>query len=139
MLPARKAPTTTPRAASSRPARGPWSPPPTPSSWACTPSWACARGSSGPWPCSTSTCCPTGSSWHGSTSSRTSITTGRRTWKLGALAMLNLYVLPYWIFVAWLDFVTYLHHHGAEDGERVPWYRGEEWSYLRGGLSTLDH
>lgn len=37
---------------------------------------------------------------------------GLCTWKLGALAMLNLYVLPYWIFVAWLDFVTYLHHHG---------------------------
>lgn len=27
---------------------------------------------------------------------------------------------------------------GADEGERVPWYRGEEWSYLRGGLSTID-
>ncbi|XWS43856.1 hypothetical protein CRYUN_Cryun16bG0140300 [Craigia yunnanensis] len=36
----------------------------------------------------------------------------------------------------WLDFVTYLHHHGHE--EKLPWYRGKEWSYLRGGLRTLD-
>lgn len=69
-------------------------------------------------------------------------------------------------FVAWLDLVTYLHHHGHED--KLPWYRGkvnlassihetpqrmlefscfnlvlislamQEWSYLRGGLTTLD-
>ena len=26
----------------------------------------------------------------------------------------------------------------AAAGMRVPWYRGAEWSYLRGGLSTLD-
>eukprot|EP00197_Chlamydomonas_leiostraca_P005565 CAMPEP_0202868098 /NCGR_PEP_ID=MMETSP1391-20130828/10186_1 /ASSEMBLY_ACC=CAM_ASM_000867 /TAXON_ID=1034604 /ORGANISM="Chlamydomonas leiostraca, Strain SAG 11-49" /LENGTH=409 /DNA_ID=CAMNT_0049548215 /DNA_START=47 /DNA_END=1276 /DNA_ORIENTATION=+ len=58
---------------------------------------------------------------------------------LGPLAMLNLYVLPYWLFVLWLDVVTYLHHHGASDPkEKMPWYRGEEWSYLRGGLTCLD-
>ncbi|CAI0539598.1 unnamed protein product [Linum tenue] len=39
-------------------------------------------------------------------------------------------------FVMWLDFVTYLHHHGHDD--KLPWYRGKEWSYLRGGLTTLD-
>jgi acyl-lipid omega-3 desaturase len=22
--------------------------------------------------------------------------------------------------------------------EKMPWYRGEEWSYLRGGLTTID-
>jgi hypothetical protein len=37
----------------------------------------------------------------------------------------------------WLDVVTYLHHHGTTK-EKMPWYRGEEWSYLRGGLTTLD-
>ncbi|XP_054783712.1 omega-3 fatty acid desaturase, chloroplastic-like isoform X2 [Prosopis cineraria] len=42
----------------------------------------------------------------------------------------------YLVFVLWLDFVTYLHHHGHED--KLPWYRGKEWSYLRGGLTTLD-
>jgi len=40
------------------------------------------------------------------------------------------------VFVMWLDLVTYLHHHGHQ--ERLPWYRGEEWSYLRGGLTTVD-
>ncbi|EFJ45013.1 hypothetical protein VOLCADRAFT_76038 [Volvox carteri f. nagariensis] len=61
------------------------------------------------------------------------------TVKLGPLAMLNLYFLPYWINVVWLDVVTYLHHHGSHDmNEKMPWYRGEEWSYLRGGLTTID-
>ncbi|KAG5093836.1 hypothetical protein JHK84_049424 [Glycine max] len=40
------------------------------------------------------------------------------------------------IFVMWLDFVTYLHHHGYK--QKLPWYRGQEWSYLRGGLTTVD-
>jgi omega-3 fatty acid desaturase (delta-15 desaturase) len=58
---------------------------------------------------------------------------------LGPLMTAALYVVPYWINVVWLDLVTYLHHHGPSDeGERIPWYRGEEWSYLRGGLSTID-
>lgn len=48
------------------------------------------------------------------------------TAKLGPLAMFNLYVMPYWINVIWLDIVTYLHHHGAQDAdEQVPWYRGK--------------
>ncbi|KAJ4753926.1 Omega-3 fatty acid desaturase [Rhynchospora pubera] len=55
---------------------------------------------------------------------------------MGPLQILKLYVVPYWIFVMWLDFVTYLHHHGHND--KLPWYRGKEWSYLRGGLTTLD-
>ncbi|GFS33549.1 fatty acid desaturase 8 [Actinidia rufa] len=55
---------------------------------------------------------------------------------MGPVQLLKLYVIPYWIFVMWLDLVTYLHHHGHE--EKLPWYRGEEWSYLRGGLTTLD-
>eukprot|EP00850_Spirogloea_muscicola_P013877 SM000096S24906 [mRNA] locus=s96:397172:400033:- [translate_table: standard] len=52
------------------------------------------------------------------------------------LLMLNLYIIPYWINVIWLDVVTYLHHHGYD--AKVPWYRGKEWSYMRGGLSTID-
>ena len=45
---------------------------------------------------------------------------------LGPLAMLKLYVLPYWLNVVWLDVVTYLHHHGSSDpAEKMPWYRGE--------------
>ncbi|KAG1662017.1 hypothetical protein FOA52_009506 [Chlamydomonas sp. UWO 241] len=61
------------------------------------------------------------------------------TIKLGVLPMLALYVVPYWGFVLWLDAVTYLHHHGSDDPtEKMPWYRGKEWSYLRGGLTALD-
>ena len=51
---------------------------------------------------------------------------GLCTLTLGPLAMFNLYFMPYWINVVWLDIVTYLHHHGAEDPkEKVPWYRGQ--------------
>ncbi|GAB4821985.1 hypothetical protein N2152v2_009031 [Parachlorella kessleri] len=58
---------------------------------------------------------------------------------LGPGMIFKLYAVPYWIFVAWLDVVTYLHHHGPSDEkEQVPWYRGEEWNYMRGGLSTID-
>lgn len=61
------------------------------------------------------------------------------TVKLGPLMTLALYGIPYWVNVVWLDVVTYLHHHGSSDaGEKIPWYRGEEWTYLRGGLSTID-
>ena len=61
------------------------------------------------------------------------------TCKLGLGMMLKLYFVPYVMFVVWLDAVTYLHHHGPEDTDpKVPWYRGEEWNYMRGGLSTID-
>nr|QBQ82061.1 omega-3 fatty acid desaturase [Paeonia ludlowii] len=55
---------------------------------------------------------------------------------VGPVPMLKIYGVPYMIFVMWLDFVTYLHHHGYDS--KVPWYRGEEWNYLRGGLTTID-
>ncbi|XP_042409221.1 omega-3 fatty acid desaturase, endoplasmic reticulum-like isoform X2 [Zingiber officinale] len=55
---------------------------------------------------------------------------------ISPIKMLKLYGIPYVFFVMWLDFVTYLHHHGHED--KLPWYRSKEWSYLRGGLTTLD-
>ncbi|CAD6255236.1 unnamed protein product [Miscanthus lutarioriparius] len=54
----------------------------------------------------------------------------------GPVQVLKMYGIPYLVFVMWLDLVTYLHHHGHQ--ERLPWYRGEEWSYLRGGLTTVD-
>ena len=45
---------------------------------------------------------------------------------LGPIAMFNMYFMPYWVFVLFLDVVTYLHHHGTDDkNEQVPWYRGE--------------
>lgn len=55
---------------------------------------------------------------------------------VGPNAMLKLYGVPYLIFVVWLDTVTYLHHHGYDN--KLPWYRSKEWSYLRGGLTTVD-
>jgi len=43
------------------------------------------------------------------------------------------------LYVGWLSAVTYLHHHGQDEQHaEMPWFRGEEWSYLRGGLTTLD-
>ncbi|KAF3779039.1 Omega-3 fatty acid desaturase [Nymphaea thermarum] len=42
---------------------------------------------------------------------------------MGPVLMLKLYGVPYWVFVMWLDFVTYLHHHGHE--QKLPWYRGK--------------
>ncbi|GKV26187.1 hypothetical protein SLEP1_g35532 [Rubroshorea leprosula] len=55
---------------------------------------------------------------------------------MGSLHMLKLYGVPYLIFIVWLDGVTYLHHHGYK--RKLPWYRGKEWSYLRGALTTVD-
>ncbi|KAL8516370.1 hypothetical protein ACS0TY_014864 [Phlomoides rotata] len=52
------------------------------------------------------------------------------------IMLLKLYGIPYLMFVVWLDTVTYLHHHGYD--KKLPWYRGQEWSYLRGGLTTVD-
>lgn len=55
---------------------------------------------------------------------------------IGPWNLFKVYGVPYLIFVMWLDTVTYLHHHGHD--EKLPWYRGKEWSYLRGGLTTID-
>lgn len=53
---------------------------------------------------------------------------------LGPVAVIKSWLGPYVWFCIWLDMVTYLHHTDAS----VPWYRGEEWSFLRGALSTID-
>ncbi|KAK4489274.1 hypothetical protein RD792_005071 [Penstemon davidsonii] len=42
---------------------------------------------------------------------------------MGPVQLLKLYGIPYLGFVMWLDFVTYLHHHGHD--EKLPWYRGK--------------
>ena len=44
------------------------------------------------------------------------------------------YWIPYLIFVAWLDLVTYMQH----TDEKALYYRGSSWNYLRGALSTFD-
>lgn len=53
-------------------------------------------------------------------------------WGLGFLV--KYYVGPYVVFVIWLDLVTYLHHTEQD----IPWYRSDEWFFLRGALSTID-
>ncbi|RZC81765.1 hypothetical protein C5167_044348 [Papaver somniferum] len=57
---------------------------------------------------------------------------------VGPIRVLMSYVIPYWmqIFVMWLDMVTYLHHRCHE--QKLRRYRGEEWSYLSGGLTKVD-
>ena len=52
----------------------------------------------------------------------------------GFLFLLKVYLVPYLIFVIWLDLVTFLHH--TEDD--IPWYRGKDWYFLKGALSTID-
>jgi acyl-lipid omega-3 desaturase len=54
--------------------------------------------------------------------------------QFGFLFLLKFYLVPYLIFVIWLDLVTFLHH--TEDD--IPWYRGEDWYFLKGALSTID-
>jgi acyl-lipid omega-3 desaturase len=44
------------------------------------------------------------------------------------------YIVPYLVFVAWLDLVTFLHHTEPD----IPWYRGKDWYFLKGALSTID-
>jgi omega-3 fatty acid desaturase (delta-15 desaturase) len=59
---------------------------------------------------------------------------GFLTYQFGWLFLLKFYLVPYVIFVIWLDLVTFLHH--TEPG--IPWYRDEDWYFLKGALSTID-
>ena len=52
----------------------------------------------------------------------------------GPLFLFTYYVMPYLVFVAWLDVVTFLHHTEPE----IPWYRNDSWFFLKGALSTID-
>ncbi|MEO1132328.1 MAG: fatty acid desaturase [Cyanobacteria bacterium J06639_1] len=56
------------------------------------------------------------------------------TFQWGWLFLLKYYIGPYVVFVIWLDLVTFLHH--TEDD--IPWYRGKDWFFLKGALSTID-
>jgi acyl-lipid omega-3 desaturase len=59
---------------------------------------------------------------------------GVLTLKFGGLFICKYYLVPYLIFVVWLDLVTYLHHTEPD----IPWYRGQDWYFLKGALSTID-
>lgn len=55
--------------------------------------------------------------------------------QFGLLFVVKFYLMPYIVFVVWLDLVTYLHHTVPE----MPWYRNDSWFFLKGALSTIDH
>jgi omega-3 fatty acid desaturase (delta-15 desaturase) len=55
-------------------------------------------------------------------------------WHYGIGFLFKYYLMPYLIFVMWLDLVTFLHH----TDEEIPWYRGKDWYFLKGALSTID-
>jgi len=57
------------------------------------------------------------------------------TYQWGLMWLLKYYLVPYIVFVMWLDFVTFLHHTDPD----IPWYRNEDWYFLKGALSTIDH
>lgn len=48
--------------------------------------------------------------------------------------LFNYYLMPYIVFVVWLDLVTFLHHTVVD----IPWYRDNDWYFLKGALSTVD-
>jgi acyl-lipid omega-3 desaturase len=56
------------------------------------------------------------------------------TYQLGWVFLIKYYAMPYLVFVIWLDLVTFLHHTEPD----IPWYRGEDWYFLKGALSTVD-
>jgi len=50
------------------------------------------------------------------------------------ITMLKYYGMPYLWVNFWLVLITYLQH----TDRRVPHFRGEEWTFIRGALSTVD-
>ncbi|MFO5494053.1 MAG: DUF3474 domain-containing protein [Cuspidothrix sp.] len=59
---------------------------------------------------------------------------GFLTYQWGWMWLLKYYAVPYVVFVIWLDLVTYLHHTEHD----LPWYRGDNWNFLKGAISTID-
>lgn len=56
------------------------------------------------------------------------------TYQWGVMWLVKYYLGPYVVFVMWLDLVTFLHHTDPD----IPWYRGKDWYFLKGALSTID-
>ncbi|KAJ3053448.1 Delta(12)-fatty-acid desaturase, partial [Quaeritorhiza haematococci] len=52
----------------------------------------------------------------------------------GTWAVMKYYVIPYLFVNFWLVLITFLQHTDV----KLPHYRGEEWSFLRGALATVD-
>lgn len=60
---------------------------------------------------------------------------GFLTYKFGWMWLIKDYLGPYVVFVVWLDLVTFLQHTDPD----IPWYRDNDWTFLKGALSTIDH
>eukprot|EP01094_Clydonella_sp_ATCC50884_P007035 TRINITY_DN1621_c0_g2_i1.p1 TRINITY_DN1621_c0_g2~~TRINITY_DN1621_c0_g2_i1.p1 ORF type:complete len:375 (+),score=160.96 TRINITY_DN1621_c0_g2_i1:38-1162(+) len=54
--------------------------------------------------------------------------------RLGWAYMAALYFVPIGVFATWLVVTTFLHHNDEE----APWYNDDEWSYVKGNLSSVD-
>jgi len=50
------------------------------------------------------------------------------------ISMMKFYFMPYLWVNFWLVLITYLQHTDI----RIPHYRGDEWSFIRGALCTVD-
>lgn len=48
--------------------------------------------------------------------------------------VLKFYLIPVLVFGSYISIVTNLHHTHPD----LPWYKNEEWNFLRGNLSTID-
>lgn len=59
---------------------------------------------------------------------------GFLTYQFGFMWFVKYYVGPYLVFIIWLDLVTFLHHTEPT----IPWYRGDEWTFLKGAISSID-
>ncbi|CAG8503236.1 16930_t:CDS:1 [Gigaspora margarita] len=56
----------------------------------------------------------------------------------GTLVVVKYYFLPWTIFASWLVITTFLHHHGAEENIKLPWFANDQWNYVVGNLSSVD-
>ncbi|KAF5356411.1 hypothetical protein D9758_009483 [Tetrapyrgos nigripes] len=56
------------------------------------------------------------------------------TQSVGLSYFMKLYLIPYLIMNHWIVMLTYLHHTDPT----IPTYRGGQWTFLRGALSTVD-
>ncbi|KAK1222246.1 hypothetical protein PQX77_014879 [Marasmius sp. AFHP31] len=58
----------------------------------------------------------------------------RWTYAVGWGAFVKLYFIPYLLTNHWIVMLTYLHHTDPT----IPYYRKNEWNFLRGALATVD-
>ena len=52
----------------------------------------------------------------------------------GWLVVILYYGAPLFVFACWLVVFTFLHHNN----ENCPWYENENWTYVKGALSSID-